>query len=98
MTSPSPVGMIGLGLMGTALSVRLIDAGIPVIGFDIDASRCTALRANGGEPAISVGELATRCRTIVVAVYSAHQVERVLAELERYNKLAQTIMICTTTC
>jgi 3-hydroxyisobutyrate dehydrogenase-like beta-hydroxyacid dehydrogenase len=90
--------MIGLGLMGAALSARLIDAGISVTGFDIDASRGAALRANGGEPAISVGELAMRCRTIVVAVYSAHQVERVLAELERSNKLAQTIMICTTTC
>lgn len=98
MTALAPVGMIGLGLMGTALSTRLIDAGIAVTGFDIDASRCTALRAHGGEPAISVGELATRCRTIVVAVYSAHQVERVLAELERSDKLAQTVMICTTTC
>jgi 3-hydroxyisobutyrate dehydrogenase-like beta-hydroxyacid dehydrogenase len=90
--------MIGLGLMGTALSARLIDAGISVTGFDIDASRCTALRAKGGELAISAGRLAARCRTIIVAVYSADQVESVLAELERSDKLAQTVMICTTTC
>ena len=30
-----PVGTIGLGLMGTALSERLIGAKVPVIGFDI---------------------------------------------------------------
>jgi L-threonate 2-dehydrogenase len=98
MTVLASVGMIGLGLMGTALSARLIDAGISVTGFDIDASRCTALRAKGGELAISAGELATRCRTIIVAVCSADQVEALLAELERSDRLAQTVMICTTTC
>jgi putative dehydrogenase len=36
----APVGIIGLGLMGTALSERLIDAKVPVIGFDIEATGC----------------------------------------------------------
>jgi 3-hydroxyisobutyrate dehydrogenase-like beta-hydroxyacid dehydrogenase len=90
--------MIGLGLMGSALSARLIEAGIAVIGFDIDAGRCTALRAKGGELAISAGELIARCRTIVVAVYGGEQVEALTAELERSDKLAQATMICTSTC
>jgi 3-hydroxyisobutyrate dehydrogenase-like beta-hydroxyacid dehydrogenase len=90
--------MIGLGLMGAALSARLIDAGIPVIGFDIDAARCKALKAGGGELAISAAELAARCRTIVVAVYSAGQVEALLAEIERSEKLTHQSMMCTTTC
>jgi 3-hydroxyisobutyrate dehydrogenase-like beta-hydroxyacid dehydrogenase len=98
MTSPASVGMTGLGLMGAALSARLIDAGIPVIGFDIDAGRCKALKARGGELAVSAAELAARCRTIVVAVYSADQVEALLAEIERSEKLAHQLMICTTTC
>ena len=33
MARETPVGMIGLGLMGSALSARLIDAGIGVIGM-----------------------------------------------------------------
>jgi L-threonate 2-dehydrogenase len=90
--------MIGLGLMGAALSARLIDAGIAVIGFDIDATRCKALKAGGGELAVSAAELAARCRTIVVAVYSAGQVEALLAEIERTESLANKLMICTTTC
>jgi 3-hydroxyisobutyrate dehydrogenase-like beta-hydroxyacid dehydrogenase len=90
--------MIGLGLMGAALSARLIDAGIAVIGFDIDAARCKALKASGGELAVSAAELAARCWTIVVAVYSADQVEALLAEIERSEKLAHQLMICTTTC
>ena len=34
MQADTPVGIIGLGLMGVAFSERLIGAGIPVIGFD----------------------------------------------------------------
>ena len=98
MIPHASIGMIGLGLMGAALSARLIDAGNAVIGFDIDVGRCKALKAKGGELAVSIGELAARCRTIIVAVYSADQVESLLAELEQSERLAQTVMICTTTC
>jgi 3-hydroxyisobutyrate dehydrogenase-like beta-hydroxyacid dehydrogenase len=98
MTPPAPVGMIGLGLMGIALSSRLIDAGIAVTGFDIDAGRCKALKSIGGVLAISATELAAQCRTIVLAVYDAEQIEALLAELERSDKLANTTLICTTTC
>jgi 3-hydroxyisobutyrate dehydrogenase-like beta-hydroxyacid dehydrogenase len=33
------VGLIGIGLMGTALARRLLDAGYRVIGFDIASAR-----------------------------------------------------------
>jgi L-threonate 2-dehydrogenase len=98
MISDTAVGVIGLGLMGAALSARLIAAGTAVIGFDIDAARCKALRAEGGELAVTSAELAARCQTIVVAVFDAKQVEAVLAELERSENLAHKVMICTTTC
>jgi L-threonate 2-dehydrogenase len=98
MIPHASIGMIGLGLMGAALSARLIDAGKAVIGFDIDAGRCKALKAKGGELAASAGELAARCRMIVVAVYSADQIDPLLAELERSEKPARTVIICTTTC
>jgi putative dehydrogenase len=93
MASPSPVGMIGLGLMGTALAARLIDAGIPVIGFDPDPARCKSF---GGEAAASVEEVMARCRTVVVAVFNAEQVEAVLDGF-RGAGLAD-LVICTTTC
>jgi 3-hydroxyisobutyrate dehydrogenase-like beta-hydroxyacid dehydrogenase len=54
MQPNAPIGIIGLGLMGTALSERPIDAGVPWIGFDIGASRCEKLKAAGGMVATSV--------------------------------------------
>ena len=98
MTGNGSVGVIGLGLMGAALSARLIEAGLVPLGFDIDARRCREFGAAGGELAISATALLSRCRTIVVAVFDAAQVERLLAELERSEDLAHSVMICATTC
>jgi 3-hydroxyisobutyrate dehydrogenase-like beta-hydroxyacid dehydrogenase len=90
--------MIGLGLMGTALSARLIDARIGVIGFDVDPERCTAFADIGGVPAASAAEVMARCRTIVVAVYSAAQVQALFDAIDPVADLSHTVMICTTTC
>ena len=93
-----PVGIIGLGLMGTALSERLIGAKIPVIGCDIEPARCETLKALGGLVATSVHELVCRSGTIVVAVYSGEQVEALFGELDSGASSAWPIVICTTTC
>jgi len=92
MAVQPPVGMIGLGLMGTALAARLIEAGVPVIGFDIDPARCKTF---AGETAVSAAEVMAHCRTMVVAVFDAKQVEAVLRDV-RGAGLAQ-IIICVTT-
>lgn len=42
-TSARPVGMIGLGIMGSAMSANLVKAGFGVVGYDTAASRQTAL-------------------------------------------------------
>ncbi len=42
------IGLIGLGLVGTALSEHLITGGYEVVGYDIDPERCQALVERGG--------------------------------------------------
>ncbi|NEU97138.1 NAD(P)-dependent oxidoreductase [Bradyrhizobium uaiense] len=96
MSRETPVGMIGLGLMGSALSARLIDAGVGVIGFDIDAAKTDGLRSSGAEFAAFAADVAARCRTIVIAVYDATQVKGLLPDLA--NARLPPVVICTTTC
>src|SRR5215813_3687671 len=103
MATPSPVGMIGLGLMGTALAARLIDASIPVIGFDIDPAKRKSFgdksfgdKSFAGEPATSAEVVMSRCRTIVIAVFSAEQVAAVFDGCR--NAGLADLVICTTTC
>ena len=98
MTPDAPVGIIGLGLMGIALSARLIDAKVPLIGFDIDPVRCGMFNASGGAVATSVHELAARSRTVIIAVYSGEQVDALFDEIADGAGGAQPVLICTTTC
>src|ERR1700682_2821325 len=92
----APVGILGLGLIGTAFSERLIGASIAVLGFDIDPARCEKLRENRGAVATSARELASRCPTIVIAVHSGAQAEAGSADIE--SAPARPTIICTTTC
>jgi putative dehydrogenase len=41
------VGIIGLGIMGSAIAPNLVERGWRVIGFDIDAARCTEMARAG---------------------------------------------------
>src|SRR5215831_889143 len=49
----SPVGVIGLGIMGSAMAVNLMRAGYRVIGYDVLDKRRRALARAGGETAPS---------------------------------------------
>src|ERR1700759_2962643 len=98
MTTHPPVGVIGLGLLGSVLAARLIGAGIPVTGFDLDARRRAMLRDIGGGVATSAAQVMARYPTFVIAVYNAGQIELLLDELGRKPHLAEAVMVCTTTC
>src|SRR5579871_5059925 len=97
MSAREPVGVIGLGLMGTAFAARLIEAGAGAVGYDIDAARCTAFRDIGGIPAASAAAVMARCAIVVVAVFDAGQIRALLREIGRKDA-SGTVMICTTTC
>jgi len=96
----SPVAIIGLGLMGEVYARRLLDAGIPVTGFDVDAARRARLAEIGGRPANSITELAGPSRSIIIAVYSTDQVEDVVENhlLPALGDGSNKIVLCMSTC
>ena len=77
----NPIGLVGVGLMGTAFAHRMRGAGLSVVGFDVDPARLDALVAIGGEKAASVADVARRCAIILVVVFSADQADGVLGEI-----------------
>ena len=56
MSGKERVGVIGLGLMGSALSGNLIQNGYEVSGFDIEPARMRELEERGGRAAASPAE------------------------------------------
>ena len=57
-----PVGLIGLGLLGSAIADRLMAAGFQVLGFDLADERRQALADRGGVAAASAAEIVGACR------------------------------------
>ncbi len=94
-----PVAIIGLGLMGEVYAKRLLDAKIPVIGFDIDAARRSRLALIGGKPAESIGALAKLARCIIIAVFNTEQVEDVVENhlLPALGEGSNKIVLCMST-
>ncbi|WP_299716909.1 NAD(P)-dependent oxidoreductase [Tardiphaga sp.] len=92
------IGMIGLGLMGAAMAERVMAAGRHVVGYDPDAARCEALREAGASVAKSAQAVAEQCRAIVIAVYSAAEVETTLPHLTAAADGSASVVLCTTTC
>jgi 3-hydroxyisobutyrate dehydrogenase-like beta-hydroxyacid dehydrogenase len=74
----SPVGVLGVGLIGTALARRLVVAGLEVVGFDVDAAKREGLAAIGGQGLASVADVARAADRILVSVFDTGQVEDVV--------------------
>lgn len=92
----TPVGIIGLGLMGTAFAERFLAAGLAVHGYDLDGARRRALEAIGGAAAQSPGEIFSRCPVVFLSLPTTDIVESVLEQC-RPHLAAGTIIADTTT-
>jgi 3-hydroxyisobutyrate dehydrogenase-like beta-hydroxyacid dehydrogenase len=75
------LGMVGLGLLGTALAERFLRAGYAVQGFDIDPGRRQVLTELGGSWATSAAEVVQGCDRLVFSLPDTPAVERVLEEM-----------------
>ena len=82
--SSQNVGMIGLGIMGSAMSASLIRAGFRVTGYDVVARRRKDHQKAGGTAASSCRGVAGACEIIVTSLPSAD------ALLDTARKLAES--------
>jgi 3-hydroxyisobutyrate dehydrogenase-like beta-hydroxyacid dehydrogenase len=76
------IGIIGLGLLGSAIAERLIEAGHQVAGYDVEPAHAEALLALGGQAAPSAAELARSCARLWLCLPDSSVVARVVAEIE----------------
>ena len=91
-----PIGLIGLGLIGSALLERLSAAGWQVLGWDIDPTRGEVLVRAGAMQAHGAGDVFARCCCVLLSLPSHREVNTVLAEAED-SFCAGTVVIDTTT-
>jgi 3-hydroxyisobutyrate dehydrogenase-like beta-hydroxyacid dehydrogenase len=89
------VGMIGLGLLGTAIAERLLRAGYEVVGFDLSDERRQALATAGGRAANSALAVAEACDVFVLSLPDSGIVAGVVAQIE--SALRPGLLIVDTT-
>lgn len=70
MASPEAIGIIGVGLMGSALAQRLRAGGFNVLGWDRDASRCIGTT--------TAQEVFGQCQRILISLPTYDVVKEVL--------------------
>jgi L-threonate 2-dehydrogenase len=62
------VGIIGLGIMGGAMALNLMERGWIVYGFDLDPARCKELGQAGVAVCDSVADVATKAEVVITSL------------------------------
>lgn len=75
------VGIIGLGVMGSAVAGHLLEAGHSVRGFDVDAARVAALAQMGGIPEQATRAVAAQSDVVLLWLPSVAALDQVAAEI-----------------
>jgi 3-hydroxyisobutyrate dehydrogenase-like beta-hydroxyacid dehydrogenase len=78
MTEKTPVGIVGVGLLGSAVASVLIDAGYEVIGYDVVPERVAALTERGGRSGESPGDVARRAGPVFTILPTLDSVEEAI--------------------
>jgi 3-hydroxyisobutyrate dehydrogenase-like beta-hydroxyacid dehydrogenase len=93
------IGLIGLGLVGTAMAERLLAKQFDVVGFDIDSTKCEHLEQLGGKAGSNPAQVAEQVERVVLSLPDTevvlHVVEGADGILEA--KTLPTYIIDTTT-
>jgi 3-hydroxyisobutyrate dehydrogenase-like beta-hydroxyacid dehydrogenase len=72
------VGFIGLGAMGDPMSQRLLEAGYPLVVFDVRKEAVEAIVKKGAKGAASPKEVAEQCGKVITIVPNSDAVEQVV--------------------
>ena len=80
--SKQTVGMIGLGIMGHAMSKNLLEAGFSVVGYDIAKPAVSRFTDMGGKVAGSVREVAAGADILITSLPSTAAFRDVVRELK----------------
>jgi 3-hydroxyisobutyrate dehydrogenase-like beta-hydroxyacid dehydrogenase len=90
------VGLIGVGLLGSALAERLVGGGFRVLGADVDTDRLGALGRLGGDVAADASEVVGSCDRIVLSLPTSAVVRAVIDGVGSGPRPGSTIIDTTT--
>ena len=81
---PTPIGIVGLGIMGSSIARHVLHAGYRVVGYDVRPARLRELKSAGGVAAASSSDVASQSAILITSLPSSE------ALAETVEALAQT--------
>lgn len=93
--TPIRVGLIGLGLLGSAMAERLSNAGFRIYGHDVDAARFSGL-SSSAVACESAGDVFQQCRIVLLCLPTSDIAGTVLQECEACLRADQIVVDTTT--
>lgn len=91
-----PLGVIGLGLLGTAIVERFLDHQNLVVGYDVDAIRREHVRTLGGSAATEPGDVFSQCDVILLSLPTSDIVASVVEQVPAAVTSSKTFIDTTT--
>ncbi len=86
------VGVIGVGIMGSAMATNLLEAGHDVTGFDVDEDRTKALEPLGLIRAPNAVSVAARSEVTILSLPSADALDKTAAELASADLVGRIVI------
>src|SRR6516165_3436960 len=96
MRKSERVGVVGLGIMGSAMAANLVKAKFAVLGYDLLPQRRAELKRAGGEVARSTQDLGGRATIVITSLPSAHALRDVASGLAAEGRRGQIVVETST--
>lgn len=96
MSYEADAGMIGLGIMGTAMTRNMLDAGLKVAGYDIDQEAMARLKTNGGVLADGPADVTAKAPITLVSLPSIEALRTVTADICAMGADGSIVVECGT--
>ena len=90
------IGVVGLGIMGSAIAGHLVRAGHRVVGDDVRAARVRDLRTAGGSGAKDCGDVGRQARIIITSLPSAEALTQTVDDLRPVARRGQIVVETST--
>jgi putative dehydrogenase len=96
LSSTRIVGLIGLGIMGSAMAGHLLRAGYRVVGYDVSRDRRDAHSKAGGTVAADAAEVASQSRIVVSSLPSADALRQSVTAIARARRVPGVVIETST--
>jgi 3-hydroxyisobutyrate dehydrogenase-like beta-hydroxyacid dehydrogenase len=90
------IGLIGLGLLGSALAKRMLAGGFAVIGYDTSERAAQTAATTGVTIAPSAKDVFTTCDVVLLSLPTTDIVQHVLAEVSAHLRPGHCVIDTTT--